>query len=80
MNDNQAYQNNHGLRILGFRVAETIVASVVIAAITTWATQQVMGEKLANLSMQVTDVKADLRTMRDDFYAPRMMVQPQAQR
>lgn len=79
MSDTQ-HQNGPALRILGFRVAETIVASVVIAAITTWATQQVMGEKLANLSAQVAEVKADLRTIRDDFYAPRMMQQPQAQR
>lgn len=49
-----------------------LLLAAVVGLLSSWATQQVMSEQLTALSRQLDEVRADLRQMRQDLYAPRL--------
>lgn len=52
------------------RLIETLIIGAIVAGLTVWAQQQVLETKLAHIQSDIADVKADVRSMREDFYKP----------
>lgn len=59
-------------RVVAIRFGETAIMAIVAAAISVFATQQVLGAQIEALETSVDDLRIEIREMRNDLYQPRI--------
>lgn len=58
----------------GQRIVEALIIAGITGGVATYSTQQVMQEKMATLTKEVREVKAEVYQIRQDFYVPRVAI------
>lgn len=62
----------HSGRQMMIQVLGGLLIAGVVGGISVWGTSLVLGERLANLSDQLHELKNDVKTIRSDLYRPRI--------
>lgn len=52
------------------RFLETLIMAAIIAGITMWSTQHIIQLEISYIKKEITVMKDDMRSFREDFYRP----------